>query len=155
VHLESLDALEESSVDFYASIRSAYWMSREAFVRVALPAARPAVIAGSVLVALEVLTDVGTVRLFNVQTLTDGVFRVWFDLGQREGATELASLLLLAAVAILLAERRATSRRGESGGPAGTGHSSRLVPASPGRGARRTGRQRTQENRRARNRASR
>jgi phospholipid-binding lipoprotein MlaA len=33
VHLEQLDALEDSSVDFYASIRSAYWMSREAFVR--------------------------------------------------------------------------------------------------------------------------
>lgn len=32
-HLEALDALEESSVDFYAAIRSAYWMSREAFVR--------------------------------------------------------------------------------------------------------------------------
>jgi phospholipid-binding lipoprotein MlaA len=33
VHMEALEALEESSVDFYASIRSAYWMSREAFVR--------------------------------------------------------------------------------------------------------------------------
>jgi len=32
-HLEALDALEDSSVDFYAAIRSAYWMSREAFVR--------------------------------------------------------------------------------------------------------------------------
>jgi phospholipid-binding lipoprotein MlaA len=32
-HMEALDALEASSVDFYASIRSAYWMSREAFVR--------------------------------------------------------------------------------------------------------------------------
>jgi phospholipid-binding lipoprotein MlaA len=32
-HLESLEALEESSVDFYSAIRSAYWMSREAFVR--------------------------------------------------------------------------------------------------------------------------
>jgi phospholipid-binding lipoprotein MlaA len=32
-HLEKLEALEDSSVDFYAAIRSAYWMSREAFVR--------------------------------------------------------------------------------------------------------------------------
>ena len=31
-HLEKLEALEQSSVDFYAAIRSAYWMSREAFV---------------------------------------------------------------------------------------------------------------------------
>jgi len=32
-HLEALQALEGSSVDFYSAIRSAYWMSREAFVR--------------------------------------------------------------------------------------------------------------------------
>lgn len=37
-HLEALDALEQSSVDFYAAIRSAYWMSREAFVRESHPA---------------------------------------------------------------------------------------------------------------------
>lgn len=38
LHLESLEALEESSVDFYSAIRSAYWMSREAFVRGQEPA---------------------------------------------------------------------------------------------------------------------
>jgi phospholipid-binding lipoprotein MlaA len=32
-HLENLEALESSSVDFYAAVRSAYWMSREALVR--------------------------------------------------------------------------------------------------------------------------
>lgn len=32
-HGESLEALEKSSLDFYAAIRSAFWMSREAFVR--------------------------------------------------------------------------------------------------------------------------
>lgn len=37
-HLETLEALEASSVDFYAAIRSAYWMSREAFVRESHPA---------------------------------------------------------------------------------------------------------------------
>jgi phospholipid-binding lipoprotein MlaA len=32
-HGESLEALEKSSLDFYAAIRGAFWMSREAFVR--------------------------------------------------------------------------------------------------------------------------
>lgn len=32
-HFEALQALEDSSVDFYAAIRSAYWMNREALVR--------------------------------------------------------------------------------------------------------------------------
>jgi phospholipid-binding lipoprotein MlaA len=32
-HLENLEALERSSVDFYAAVRSAYWMHRESLVR--------------------------------------------------------------------------------------------------------------------------
>lgn len=32
-HGESLEALERSSLDFYTAVRSAFWMSREAFVR--------------------------------------------------------------------------------------------------------------------------
>ncbi|HSJ98924.1 MAG TPA: VacJ family lipoprotein [Myxococcota bacterium] len=40
-HFEALEALEGSSVDFYSSIRSAYWMSREAFVREAEVAGEP------------------------------------------------------------------------------------------------------------------
>ncbi len=115
VYLLALGAFRDQAAGVVDAARTLGCSRGEAFRRVALPAARPAIIAGSVLVALEVLTDVGTVRLFNVQTLTDGIFRVWFDLGQREGATELAGLLLLAAVAILLAERRAGRRRGGGG----------------------------------------
>ena len=40
-HFEALQALEDSSVDFYAAIRSAYWMSREALVRERAPLRSP------------------------------------------------------------------------------------------------------------------
>src|SRR5690606_31865607 len=40
-HIEALDALEGSSVDFYAAIRTAYWMNREAFVREARQPGKP------------------------------------------------------------------------------------------------------------------
>jgi iron(III) transport system permease protein len=86
-----------------------------AFRRVALPTATPSIVAGSVLVALEVLTDVGTVRIFNVQTVADGVFRVWFGLADREAATELAGILLLAAALILGLERLLGRRRPVAG----------------------------------------
>lgn len=76
-----------------------------AFFRVSLPTARPALAAGAALVAMEVLTDIGTVRLFNVSTLADGVMRVWFGTGNRGAATELASALTGAAVLLIAFER--------------------------------------------------
>ncbi|MFM8626250.1 MAG: ABC transporter permease [Actinomycetota bacterium] len=76
-----------------------------ACVRVALPAARPAIAAGGALVTMEVLTDVGTVRLFNVSTVADGVLRVWFGTGSRQGAAELATTLVATAIALVVVER--------------------------------------------------
>jgi iron(III) transport system permease protein len=75
------------------------------FSRVALPMARPALAAGGALVAMEVLTDIGTVRLFNIGTLADGVLRVWFGTGDRQAAAELATALLAAAVLLIASER--------------------------------------------------
>ena len=88
------------------------------FLRVALPMARPAIAAGGALVAMEVLTDIGTVRLFNIGTLADGVLRVWFGTGDRQAAAELATALLAAAVLLIASER--VLRRGAgfaAGGP--------------------------------------
>ena len=87
-----------------------------AFLRVAVPMARPALAAGGALVAMEVLTDIGTVRLFNVGTLADGVLRVWFGTGDRQAAAELATALLAAAVTLIMAER--LLRRGAAYAPA-------------------------------------
>lgn len=77
----------------------------ETFLRVAVPAARPALGAGGALVTMEVLTDVGTVRLFNVSTIADGVLRVWFGTGSRQAAAELATALVAAALVLVLVER--------------------------------------------------
>lgn len=94
------------------------------FTRVALPMARPAVAAGGALVAMEVLTDIGTVQLFNIGTLADGVLRVWFGTGDRQAAAELASALLAAAVLLIASER--LLRRGA--GYAAGGAQRPLVP---------------------------
>ena len=75
------------------------------FFRVAFPLARPALAAGGALVTMEVLTDVGTVRLFNVSTVADGVLRVWFGTGSRDSAAELATTLVVTAVALVTIER--------------------------------------------------
>jgi iron(III) transport system permease protein len=67
--------------------------------------ARPSLAAGAALVGMEVLTDVGTVRLFNVSTIADGVLRVWFGTGNRNAAAELSVLLIGVAIFLIAAER--------------------------------------------------
>lgn len=89
------------------------------FWTVAVPNARPAIAAGAALVAMEVLTDIGTVRLFNVSTLADGVMRVWFGSGNRDAATEVATALTFVAILVVAVER--LSRRGARHARHGTG----------------------------------
>jgi iron(III) transport system permease protein len=75
------------------------------FFRVSLPMARPALIAGVSLVQMEALADYGTVQYFGVSTLTTGIFRVWFGMGDSTAAAQLAGLLLLFVFALLALER--------------------------------------------------
>jgi iron(III) transport system permease protein len=81
------------------------------FRAIALPLSRPAVAGGMTLAALETLSDFGTVSLFDVRTFTVGIYRVWFGMFDREAASQLASLLLVAAVAVVLLERALRGRR--------------------------------------------
>ncbi|MES2770692.1 MAG: iron ABC transporter permease [Pseudomonadota bacterium] len=78
--------------------------------RVALPLARPAIAAGTALALMEVLADYGTVSYFGVNTLTTGIYRAWFSLGDHQGAMQLASLLLLFVLVLLVSEQSARGR---------------------------------------------
>jgi len=77
----------------------------ETFRRVALPMARPAIVAGVTLVLMEVLNEYGAVRYFGVTTFTTGIFRAWFSLGDTPAAIRLSALLLGVVFALILAER--------------------------------------------------
>lgn len=76
-----------------------------AFRRVALPLARPAIIAGVSLALMETLADYGTVQYFGVSTFTTGIFRTWFGLGDATSAAQLAALLLSFLLVLLLVEK--------------------------------------------------
>ncbi|ROR34637.1 ABC transporter permease [Inmirania thermothiophila] len=81
-----------------------------AFLRVAVPAARPAIVAGVSLVLMETLADFGTVQYFGVSTFTTGIYRTWFGLGDSAAAAQLAAVLLGFVFAVLVLERRARRR---------------------------------------------
>jgi iron(III) transport system permease protein len=81
-----------------------------AFARVSVPMARPAIFAGTLLVAMEVIADYGTVAFFGVQTFATGIYTSWFVLADRAAAAQLALGLL--AFALLLATLERMTRAG-------------------------------------------
>ncbi len=81
------------------------------FCRIALPLARPAIVAGIGLVLMETLNDFGTVDFFAVATFTAGIYDVWLNMNSTAGAAQLSSVLLLFVLALFALEHLA--RRGQ------------------------------------------
>lgn len=76
----------------------------QAFYKIALPLARPAIIIGVSLVLMETLADYGTVQYFGISTFTTGIFRTWFSLGSTTAAAQLSGVLMLFISALLILE---------------------------------------------------
>lgn len=110
VSLLARTAFEERQQSLLEVSRSLGLTSREAFFRVALPMARPALVAGSALVVMECLADFGTVAFFSVQTLSTGLFKTWLNYGDRYGAALIGLVMLFIALGLLAWERRARGR---------------------------------------------
>ncbi len=105
VYLLCRTAFSEQSTSLREASHTLGIRMMRTFSSVALPLARPAVIAGLTLVIMETLADYGTVQYFGIPTFTTGIFRTWFGLGDRIAATQLASILLLFVFAIIMIER--------------------------------------------------
>lgn len=119
VYLLARAAFAEQSSATLDAARAMGLTRAQSFFRVVLPLARPSLAAGVTLAMLETLTDFATVRYFNVLTLSEGVYRIWEGMMDREAAMELATLLLLVALALILLERslRGQARFTQAGGP--------------------------------------
>lgn len=77
----------------------------KSFFSVVLPVARPAIVAGLMLVVMETLNDYGTVKYYGVATFTTGIFRSWLSLGDLQSAIYLSAMLMTAVFALILLER--------------------------------------------------
>lgn len=80
------------------------------FFRVALPMARPWIIAGLTLVLMETLADFGAVSIFNYDTFTTAIYKAWFGLFSLTAAAQLASILVVLVFALLLVEQQSRLR---------------------------------------------
>lgn len=77
----------------------------QSFLRVSLPLARPAIIAGLSLAMMEVLADFGTVAMFNYDTFTTAIYSSWVDFRSIETAAQLSTLLVAFAVVLIALEQ--------------------------------------------------
>ena len=77
---------------------------KKSFFKIILPSARPAIIAGLSLVAMETLSDFGTVDFFNVSTLTTGIYNAWIAFDDLSLANRLSFFLLIFILGLFLVE---------------------------------------------------
>ncbi|MBD2329603.1 iron ABC transporter permease [Alkalinema sp. FACHB-956] len=105
VYLIARSAFLTQSVVTLEASRSLGCNPWQSFFRVAIPLARPAIIAGLSLALMETLNDFGTVEFFSVQTFTTGIYRTWFDMGEQGAALQLALCLLGFILVLIVLER--------------------------------------------------
>jgi len=117
VYLLARAAFLEQSVCVLEVSRTLGATPMHTFLRVALPMARPAIVAGLLLALMETLADYGTVQFFGVNTFTTGIFRTWFGLGDPVAAAQLSALLMSFVFVLILLERwsRRQARYHETG----------------------------------------
>ena len=68
---------------------------KKSFFKIILPSARPAIVAGLSLVAMETLSDFGSVSFFGISTLTTGIYNAWITFDDLTLANRLSFYLLL------------------------------------------------------------
>jgi iron(III) transport system permease protein len=96
--------LEQSvcTVEASRSLGCNPWRS---FFTIALPLARPSIVAGLALVLMETLNDFGTVQYFGINAFTTGIYNTWFGMGNRIAAGQLSTVLMGFILALVILER--------------------------------------------------
>ena len=77
---------------------------QKSFFKIILPSARPAIVAGLSLVAMETLSDFGSVSFFGISTLTTGIYNAWISFDDLTLANRLSFFLLIFILGLFLLE---------------------------------------------------
>jgi iron(III) transport system permease protein len=126
VYLPARVAFARQSANFVEVARTLGAGRLEAFWRVNLPLARPAIAGGIALALMETLSDIGAAEYLGVRTLAVTIYTTWLSRGSIEVAGQLAILLLLLVIAILLIERGLRGRGSTVAGVRGHRQVSRI-----------------------------
>jgi iron(III) transport system permease protein len=77
---------------------------KKLFMKIILPSARPAIVAGLSLVAMETLSDFGSVSFFGISTLTTGIYNAWISFDDLVLANQLSFYLLIFILGLFILE---------------------------------------------------
>ena len=77
---------------------------QKSFFKIILPSARPAIVAGLSLVAMETLSDFGSVSFFGISTLTTGIYNAWISFDDLALANQLSFYLLVFILGLFILE---------------------------------------------------
>jgi len=76
----------------------------KSFFKIILPSARPAIVAGLSLVAMETLSDFGSVSFFGISTFTTGIYNAWISFDDLALANRLSFYLLFFILGLFILE---------------------------------------------------
>jgi iron(III) transport system permease protein len=76
----------------------------KSFFKIILPSARPAIVAGLSLVAMETLSDFGAVSFFGISTFTTGIYNAWISFDDLALANRLSFYLLFFILGLFILE---------------------------------------------------
>ena len=77
---------------------------KKSFFKIILPSARPAIVAGLSLVAMETLSDFGSVSFFGISTFTTGIYNAWISFDDLTLANRLSFYLLIFILGLFILE---------------------------------------------------
>jgi iron(III) transport system permease protein len=105
VYLPARVAFARQSANLVEVARTLGTGRLEAFWRLNLPLARPAIAGGIALALMETLSDIGAAEYLGVRTMAVTIYTTWLSRGSIQVAGQIAIVLLLVVVAVLLLER--------------------------------------------------
>jgi iron(III) transport system permease protein len=126
VYLLTRTSFQRQSVALVEATRVLGVTPARAFIKVALPCARPAIAGGVALALMETIADYGVADYFGVSTLTAGIFRTWLGMGEPVAAAQIAAVLFLFATLLVALERM--SRTGTVANPLGRDVAAGRIP---------------------------
>ena len=92
--------------------RNLGFSKKKSFYSLILPAARPAIVAGLSLVAMETLAEFGAVDFFSINTLTTGIYNSWITFDDLAFSNRISFFLLLFIFAVFILENLSRKRQG-------------------------------------------